>query len=185
MKNKRREDLDFDFDVKQEKKPDNIPVSNEYSLEPKTKINKRIRIENLTFDANEDCLVVRRRSGTTKEKTLVALDEIESTQVKKVSKPILLFLAIFFLVVCGVAAYPLYLLLENNLYVALGVAGGGLVLFLIFLIIYLSTRRLSITINFSTSRNIKYYTSHAKLFDEMNNFMDELFHLKHEIFRKR
>ena len=70
------------------------------------KINRRIRIENLTFDANEDCLVVRRRRGTTKEKTLVALDEIESTQVKKVSKPILLFLAIFFLVVCGVAAYP-------------------------------------------------------------------------------
>ena len=183
MKNKRREDLDFDFDVKEEKKPQNIPTKSEYSLEPKSKITKRIKIENLSFDLNEDCLIVRRSTGTTKEKTLVALDEVESTQVKKVCKPVLLFLAIFFLVIFGVASYPLYLLLENNLYVAIASGAVGLVLFLIFLIIYLSTRRLSIVINFSTSRNIKYYTTHAKLFEEMNNFMDELFHLKHEIFK--
>ena len=35
MKNKRREDIDFDFDIKKEKKPETVPTKEEYSIDAK------------------------------------------------------------------------------------------------------------------------------------------------------
>lgn len=183
MKNKRREDLDFDFDVKKEKKPVDVPVKEEYSINVKSNKTKRIRLGAVTLDCNDDSLIIRRRTSTIKEKILIALDEIESTKVKKVTRPIFLFFAIFFLVVGLVGAYPLYLYLQNLIYAIISGA-SGLVLFLIFLIIFLSTRRLHLVINFSTTRTIKYMIYETKMFDKLNEFIDEVYHLKHECIKK-
>ena len=184
MKNKRREDIDFDFDVKKEKKPIDVPAKEEYSIYTKNIKSRRIRLRQVTLDVSEDCLIIRRRTNTIKEKTLIALDEIESTKVKKVTRPILLVLSILFLVVGLAAAYPLYLYLQTWIYSIVS-AGAGLVLFLIFLIIFLSTRRLQLIINFSTTRNIKYMIYETKMFEKLNDFIDEVYHLKHECIRKR
>ena len=183
MKDKRREDLDFDFDVKKEKKPVSVPTKEEYSINVSKNKTKRIRLGGVTLDCNDDCLIIRRRTSTIKEKTLIALDEIESTKVKKVTRPVLLFFAIFFLVVCGVACYPIYLYLQNLMF-SIITGGIGLLLFVIFLIIFLSTRRLQLIINFSTTRNIKYMIYETKMFDKLNDFIDEVYHLKHECIKK-
>lgn len=184
MKNKRREDIDFDFDVKKEKKPETVPTKEEYSIDAKVIKSKRIRLGGVTLDVSEDCLIIRRRTSTIKEKTMIALDEIESTKVKKVTRPILLFFAIFFLVIGGAAVYPIYLYLQNLMF-ALIAGGAGLFLFIIFLIIFLTTRRLQLIINFSATRNIKYMIYETKMFDKLNNFIDEVYHLKHECIKRQ
>ena len=50
--------------------------------------------------------------------SMIALDEIESTKVKKVSRPVLLVLAILFLVIGGVIFYPIYLHLNDYVILA-------------------------------------------------------------------
>lgn len=180
MKNIRREDKDFDFDRKEERRPIGNGSKVEYTIEPTTQVKERIRLGGITLDINEDCLILRRRTRNIKEKTMVALDQIESTKVKRVAKPGLLFLAIFFLVFCAVGAYPLYLYL-NNLYLAIGVAAAGLVLFIVFLSIFLSTRRLQLIINFSTTRTIKYMIYETKMFEKLNSFLDEVYAAKHKL----
>ena len=180
MKNTRRDDLDFDFDVKKEKSVELIQPKSEFSFAPKSKKGNRVRLGAVTLDLSEDCLIIRRRTRTTKEKTMVSLDEIESTKVKRVSRPFFLFLAILFLVVGGVGAYPVYLYLQSLVY-AVACAGAGLLLFIIFLIIFLSTRRLQFILNFSRTRNIKYLVYDTKQFEKLNEFIDEVYHAKHQL----
>lgn len=180
MKNKRRDDLDFDFDIKHEKKPIVNQSKVEYTIEPKSTKADRIRVGAITLDLSDDCLILRRRTRNIKEKTMIALDEIESTKVMKVTRPVLLFLAIFLLVAGVVVSAALYLYL-SNLILTICIAGGGLLLFIIFLICFLCTRRLQLIINFSTSRNIKYMIYETKMFEQLNLFIDEVYHAKHQL----
>jgi hypothetical protein len=180
MKNTRRDDLDFDFDVRNEKKPNTSPSKVEYTIEPKSRNADRVRLGGITLDLSDDCLILRRRTRTIKEKTMIALDEIESTKVMKVTRPVLLFFAIFFLVFCSVGAVPLHLYVQN-LYLTIGVAAAGVILFIIFLSCFLSTRRLQLIINFSSTRNIKYMIYETKMFETLNAFIDEVYHAKHQL----
>lgn len=182
MKNKKREDLDFDFDVKKEKKPSTSPVKVEYSTEPASPKRNRVRIAGITLDLSEDCLIIRRRTSTIKEKTMIALDEIESTKVKKVSRPVLLVLAILFLVIGGVIFYPIYLHL-NDYVIPLIIICSAVLLFVIFLIAFLTTKSLQLIINFSSTRNIKYTTHETKMFEKLNDFIDEVYHVKHQLYK--
>ena len=143
MNNIKKQDMDFDFDVKKG---------------------------------------IKQKEVSIKEKTMVALDEIESTKVKKVTRPGFLFFALFFLIVSLGGFYPLYLYLQN-LTIPLIVGGAGVFLFLIFLILFLTTRRLQLVVNFSTSRTIKYMIYETKMFEKLNDFIDEVYHLKHEIYK--
>ena len=180
MKNVKREDLDFDFDLKNERKPISSPSKVEYTIEPKSTHGDRIRVGGITLDISDDCLILRRRTRNIKEKTMISFDQIESTKVKKVTRHVLLFLAIFFLVFFAVGGYPVYLYL-SNLYLGIACGAVGLVLFIIFLIIFLSTRRLQLIINFSTTRNIKYMVYETKMFEKFNAFLDEVYRAKHRL----
>lgn len=182
MNNIKKQDMDFDFDVKKGKKQKEVSIKEEYSIAPKAIKSKKLRLGGVTLDLSEDCLIIRRRTSTIKEKTMVALDEIESTKVKKVTRPVFLFFALFFLIVSLGGFYPLYLYLQN-LTIPLIVGGAGVFLFLIFLILFLTTRRLQLVINFSTSRTIKYMIYETKMFEKLNDFIDEVYHLKHEIYK--
>ena len=182
MNNIKKQDMDFDFDVKKGIKQKEVSIKEEYSIAPKAIKSKKIRLGGVTLDLSEDCLIIRRRTRTIKEKTMVALDEIESTKVKKVTRPGFLFFALFFLIVSLGGFYPLYLYLQN-LTIPLIVGGAGVFLFLIFLILFLTTRRLQLVINFSTSRTIKYMIYETKMFEKLNDFIDEVYHLKHEIYK--
>lgn len=182
MKKVKREDLDFDFDIKKEKKPSTSPVKLEYSIEPKSKKGNRISISGITLDLSDDCLIIRRRTCTTKEKTLIALDEIQSTKVKKVTLPIFLFLSIFFFLVAAILIYPTYQHFKDWT-IPIIIGASGFVLFSLFLILFLTTRRLQLIINFSSTRSIKYLSYQTNMFEKLNNFIDEVYHVKHKLYK--
>lgn len=178
----RREDLDFDFDIKKERNPIVSPSKVEYVIEPRNVQVERVRLGSLTLTLGEDCLILRRRARHLKEKTLVSLDEIESTKVQKVTFGIFIFLAIFFLI-CGlVSVYPLYKFLETPLF-AIIAGSAGLAFFFLFLVLFLTTRKLRVIINFSRTRNIKYTIYDTKQFENLNNFFDEVYKAKHKLFK--
>lgn len=141
------------------------------------KSGESIRVGSTSFELSDNTLVVRKNGNGFKEKTLIDLENISYTRVRRNANITLLILSIFFIVLGVGATYPLYLYIKNFAFIVLGV---GLLIGIILLSIYLSKRNLRITIYLKNGDKIQRISKDMKLFKQVNDFFDELFYVKHQ-----
>lgn len=148
-------------------------INNVESYEqPEYKVTDSVRIGDTLFELGKNVLIKRRVDRNVKEKLTVDLNIISLVRLRKKANKVALFLSILCLVLGGGGTYPLF-----RYFGLWGLAsiGGGLLLFGLFFLMYMLSRKLEFFVLCTNGIKIRVLCSDTKNYKRINDFVSELF----------